>query len=79
MKHGMTIKEAAHEWVREMNAIPRSVAEKLMSIDEDDIYEVTEPAVGDRVYCYQPLSERCGEIEDIYEDGRAYCPNAEEE
>ena len=70
MKHGMTIKEAAHEWVREMNAIPRSVAEKLMSIDEDDIYEVTEPAVGDRVYCYQPLSERCGEIEDIYEDGR---------
>ena len=45
MKHGMTIKEAAHEWVREMNAIPRSVAEKLMSIDEDDIYEVTEPAV----------------------------------
>lgn len=70
MKHGMTIKEAAHEWVREMNAIPTSVVEKLMSIGGDDIHEVTEPAVGDRVYCYQPLSEHCGVIEDIYEDGR---------
>ena len=64
----MTIREAAHEWVREMNAIPCSVVEKLMSTG-DDIHEVTEPAVGDRVYCYQPLSEHCGVIEDIYEDG----------
>lgn len=66
----MTIREATEEWVREMNAIPQGMIEKLMSIGDDDIHEVTEPAVGDRVYCYQPLSEHCGVIEDIYEDGR---------
>lgn len=66
----MTIREAAGEWVREMNAIPTGMIEKLMNIGDEDIHEVTEPAVGDRVYCYQPLSEHCGVIEDIYEDGR---------
>ena len=66
----MTIREATEEWVREMNAIPQGMIEKLMNIGNDDIYEVTEPVVGDRVYCYQPLSEHCGVIEDIYEDGQ---------
>lgn len=66
----MTIREATEEWVREMNAIPQGMIEKLMNIGDEDIHEVTEPAVGDRVYCYQPLSEHCGVIEDIYEDGR---------
>lgn len=68
--NGMTIREATEEWVREMNAIPQGMIEKLMNIGDEDIHEVTEPAVGDRVYCYQPLSEHCGVIEDIYEDGR---------
>ena len=36
-----TIKDAAHEWVREMNAFPRSMIEKLMENDIDDWQEVT--------------------------------------
>lgn len=70
MKNGLTIKDATERWVHEMNAIPQGMIEKLMNIGDEDIHEVTEPAVGDRVYCYQPLSEHCGVIEDIYEDGR---------
>lgn len=70
MIEGMTIRGAAERWVHEMNAIPQGMIEKLMNIGDGDIHEVTEPAVGDRVYCYQPLSEHCGVIEDIYEDGR---------
>lgn len=70
MRKGVTIKEAAEMWVREMNAIPQGVIQKLMRFGDGDIEEVTEPAVGDRVYCYQPISERCGVIDDIYEDGR---------
>lgn len=70
MKNGLTIRDAAERWVHEMNAIPQGIIEKLMNIGDEDIHEVTEPAVGDRVYCYQPLSEHCGVIEDIYEDGR---------
>lgn len=70
MKNGLTIRDATERWVHEMNAIPQGMIEKLMNIGDEDIHEVTEPAVGDRVYCYQPLSEHCGVIEDIYEDGR---------
>lgn len=70
MIEGMTIRGAAERWVHEMNAIQQGMIEKLMNIGDGDIHEVTEPAVGDRVYCYQPLSEHCGVIEDIYEDGR---------
>lgn len=70
MKNGLTIKDATERWVHEMNAIPQGMIEKLMNIGDEDIHEVTEPAVGDRVYCYQPLSEHCGVIENIYEDGQ---------
>lgn len=70
MKNGLTIRDATERWIHEMNAIPQGMIEKLMNIGDGDIHEVTEPAVGDRVYCYQPLSEHCGVIEDIYEDGR---------
>lgn len=70
MNNGLTIRDATERWVHEMNAIPQGMIEKLMNIGDGDIHEVTEPAVGDRVYCYQPLSEHCGVIEDIYEDGR---------
>lgn len=69
MKNGLTIRDATERWVHEMNAIPQGMIEKLMNIGDEDIHEVTEPAVGDRVYCYQPLSEHCGVIENIYEDG----------
>lgn len=70
MKNGLTIKDATERWVHEMNAIPQGMIEKLMNIGDEDIHEVTEPTVGDRVYCYQPLSEHCGVIENIYEDGQ---------
>lgn len=70
MKNGLTIRDATERWVHEMNAIPTGMIEKMMNIGDEDIHEVTEPAVGDRVYCYQPLSEHCGVIENIYEDGQ---------
>lgn len=47
MKNGLTIRDAAERWVHEMNAIPQGVIEKLMNIGDEDIHEVTEPAVGD--------------------------------
>lgn len=49
LKKGMTIKEAAQEWVREMSMIPYSVCEKLLQIDYDELWEITPPAIGDRV------------------------------
>ncbi|MBQ1827305.1 MAG: hypothetical protein II126_04965 [Erysipelotrichaceae bacterium] len=52
IRNGMTINEAAHEWVREFNAIPQGMIQKLMAADPDDWREVTTPAVNDRVYVY---------------------------
>lgn len=48
-RHIKTIKDAAQEWVREMNAIPYSLCEKLLQIDYDELWEITPPSVGDRV------------------------------
>lgn len=59
----ITKSDAAHEWVREFNAIDRGIIEKLMSIDIDDWQEVTMPCVGDRVYCFDSVTY--GEIVDI--------------
>lgn len=47
---GMTISDAAHEWVREMNAYPQEMIETLMRTKPDDWHEVTMPRVCDRVY-----------------------------
>lgn len=52
-KQGMTINEAAHEWVREFNAIQWDIINKLMSFEPDEWHEVTTKSVGDRVYCYE--------------------------
>lgn len=73
----MTIEEAARKWVGEMNAIPYGMIEKLMSIEDDDIREVTEPAVGDRVYVFNFPEEYAGnedegEVEDILHEENAY-------
>lgn len=73
----MTIEEAARKWVGEMNAIPYGMIEKLMSIEDDDIREVTEPAVGDRVYVFNLPEEYAGnddegEVEDILHEENAY-------
>lgn len=51
-RDGMTVREATEEWVREMNAIPQGVIDKLMQSDPDDWQEVTSHASGDRVYVY---------------------------
>lgn len=69
-KAGMTINDAAHEWVREMNAYPQEMIETLIQAKPDDWHEVTMPRVCDRVYVYN-LPDGCedydpnGEIENI--------------
>lgn len=68
-----TVNDAAHAWVREFNAVPMAIVEKLMVIDPDNLIEVTPPSCGDRVTVY--LSEcfgECGEITESMEiDGMA--------
>lgn len=57
---GMTIREAAQEWVEEMTRIPYGICEKLLERNEDEITEITPPGVNDRVYVYD--REDYGEI-----------------
>jgi hypothetical protein len=49
-REGMTIREAAREWVSEMNAIPYSLVEKLSNYNNDELHEITPPGRGDYVY-----------------------------
>ena len=44
---GMPVFDAAQEWVKEMNAIPKGMIEKLIAIGDDDIREVTIPQTDD--------------------------------
>jgi hypothetical protein len=60
-RQGMTINDAAHEWVREFNAIPQGMIAELMEHDIDSWHEVTKKSIGDRVYCYD--YNEYGEIE----------------
>lgn len=53
IREGMTIREAAQEWVGEMNAIPQAMIQKLMAADPCDWTEVTTPCKNDRVYYYE--------------------------
>jgi hypothetical protein len=71
MVKGMTVNEAAHEWVAEFNAVPQEMIAKLMQIDPDDWDEVTKPHVGCRVYVFD-LPDNCDTLE---HDGEiiAYC------
>lgn len=48
----MTRLDAAHEWVREFNAFPYGMIEKLMDNNPDEWEEITKPSAGDRVYVY---------------------------
>lgn len=50
IKAGLTAREAAEEWVRQFNAIPQGVVEKLMQLDCDAVHEITPPSKYDRVY-----------------------------
>lgn len=73
IKQGMTISEAAHEWVREMNGYPQEMISVLMQAKPDDWHEVTMPRICNRVYIFN-LPDGCddysdnGEIEGIVED-----------
>lgn len=68
---GTTIREAAEQWVGEMNAYPYDMISKLMEADYDSWHEVTEPKIGDRVFVYHKGS---GEItgKKMTEDGLVY-------
>ena len=79
-REGMTVREAAKEWVREFNAIPQSMIDKLMKLDFEDWHEVTTPAYGCRVYV--PSSslpdsyngeEDEGEVISYDEESELYC------
>lgn len=73
IKQGMTISEAAHEWVREMNGYPQEMISVLMQAKPDDWHEVTMPRICSRVYVFN-LPDGCddydsnGEIENIVGD-----------
>ena len=53
----VTVSDAAHEWVREMNAFPTDMIDRLMREAPEEWEEVTEPTIGDRVYVYELLEE----------------------
>ena len=65
-RQGMTINDAAHEWVREFNAIPQDMIATLMDNDPDSWRELTVKRYGDRVYCYD--HNEYGEIEGYDEE-----------
>lgn len=77
IKKGMTISEATHEWVREMNAYPRNMIMTLMQAKPDEWNEITLPRVGDRVYVFY-LPDGCddynrnGEIENYVRESDVY-------
>jgi len=50
-------------WTRGFNAIPLSVAEKLLDYDGDQFFEITPPQKGSRVYVFS--KGVCGEVIDI--------------
>ena len=69
-----TIEEAARAWVETFDAVPMSVVRKLLTVNEDDLYEITPPAPGDRVYLSDGFHESdTGEVvrHDPY-DAEAY-------
>ena len=51
-RKGMTINEAAHAFVSEMNTFPLGMIQKLFELEPDDWMEVTPPSINDRVYVY---------------------------
>lgn len=73
LKEGMTIREAAQQWVSGFNAIPYAICEKLLNANCDELMEVTPPAVGDRVWIYS------GEYEGEYGTIRQSCYDGEDD
>jgi len=91
LRKGMTIKEATEYWVREMNAIPQGMIERLMENGIDEWREVTAPICGDEVYFYGDIKGGRTEIVEIdssgdhlvykleLDDGTIVCDAVEEE
>ena len=63
-KSGMTRLDAAHEWVREFNAIPQGML--YPSMEDGSLSEVTVPTIGNRVYVFH------GNVEEPYGDITEY-------
>lgn len=81
LKEGMTVREAAEQWVSGFNAIPADMIEKLMEVDSISWYEVTKPSRGRRVYVYESLvPEGCSEgtIENFIEESDVYLINLDD-
>ena len=73
-----TVRDAAEAWVREMNAIPQGMIEKLMGLNPDDWIEITKPTAGDTVYVYDlpddvDSLEHRGNIRSYNEESDLYC------
>lgn len=69
-RDGKTILDATREWVKEFNAIPYAICEKLLRLDYDELYEVTPPAVGDTVCVWNDeYNGKYGEIVESKYDG----------
>lgn len=74
-KEGMTVREAAEEWVREMDAIQQGMIDKLMRANPDDWHEVTVPAAGDSVYVFDlpdGSKDHYGEISSYDDESELY-------
>lgn len=68
-REGMTIREAAREWVNEFNAIPYSLVEKLIKHDPDELHEITPPSRNDYVYIFDGEHDgEYGYIEGVSEE-----------
>ena len=61
-----TIRDAAHAWVREMDAIQQGIIAKLFQNNPDEWTEVTTPSVYDRVYVFD--ESEYGTISSIEDD-----------
>ena len=77
-REGMTRLDAAHEWVREFNAVSYGMIDKLMRNDPDEWTEVTKPSAGDEVYVYEVPEElntleHGGRIRSYDEESELYC------
>lgn len=70
-KKWMTRLDAAHEWVREFNAIRDDML--LPFLNDGTLSEVTVPVVGNRVYAYhEPVEEPYGTITEYDEERDLY-------
>lgn len=47
-----TKNKAAHAWVNEFDRVPYGIIEKLLKHNPDELYEITPPSLGDRVYSF---------------------------